>query len=440
MRGIQGKLRWGKLCMLATACMMACTAKAQEQVTSKFNAANVILPSSQYTPGQPYEAWVWVYNKGERYSDSMYNIIQGAPDKDAEGRQWYEPDYALTDNGTAWKKARSPFSSDEYYKEQKSCQWVTADIMGEMYMRRSFVLNSAIESTVYLSTGHDDAPSEWYINGTRVHAVTDGWNNDEYILLSDEQKALLKTDGSENVIAVHVHQNWGGAFADCGLYAADMTTERAILPTVTDSGAWDCLYYMLNYNADLAKAEAGKWYAMDEDESDWAEGKGPFSNDENMFMVSEWGSQVRPILIRRHFTLTEDDLKEMGMGSVKLLCSYDEDPTVYLNGMKIWSATGWNDNNYAEQTLTAQAKSRLRVGDNVLAVSLKQGSGGGHIDYGLRLVRPYTPTAIEATGAADPQQGRDTWTYDMGGRLMGTEANQAARGIYITHGKKTIVK
>lgn len=426
--------------MLAAMGMVACTATAQERVTSTFNAANVILPSSQYTPTRPYEAWVWVYNKGERYADAMYNIIQGTPDRDAEGRQWYEPEYTLTDNGTAWKKARSPFSSDEYYKEQKSYQWVTADITAEMYMRRTFVLNGEIGGTVFLATGHDDAPSEWYINGTRVHSVADGWNNDEYILLSDEQKALLKTDGSENVIAVHVHQNWGGAFADCGLYAADMTTERALLPTVTDGGAWDCLYYLLNYNSDLPKAEAGKWYAEDEDESDWVKGKGPFSNDENMFLVSEWGSQVRPILIRRHFTLTEEDLKEIDLGSVKLTCSYDENPTVYLNGMKIWSATGWNDNNYAEQTLTNQAKSRLKVGDNVLAVSVKQGSGGGHIDYGLRLVRPYTPTSIGTVESTEAQQAHDRRVYDTSGRFMGTEGKQSARGLYIMHGQKAIVK
>ena len=29
---------------------------------------------------------------------------------------------------------------------------------------------------------------------------------------------------------------------------------------------------------------------------------------------------------------------------------------MYLNGSKIWSATGWNDNNYAEQSLRSTVK------------------------------------------------------------------------------------
>lgn len=425
------------LCILTA---MTCVANAQEKIISTFNAGNVILPSSQYTPDRQYEAWVWVYNKGERYTDAQYNTIHGTPDTDNNGRQWYESDYELTGGEIKWTKGTSPFSSDEYYKEHQSCRWVTSDIMGEIYMRRTFTLNAPIDSPVFMAVGHDDAPSEWYINGVQVHTVSDGWENEAYTLLTDEQKALIKTDGSENIIAVHVHQNWGGAFADCGLYAADVTTEHAILPTATDASSWDCLYYTLNYNSDLPRAEAAKWYALTEDERDWVKGVGPFSNDENMFLITEWGSQVRPILIRRHFTLTADDVSTLKAGTLKLLCSYDENPTVYLNGTKIWTASGWNDNNYAEQVIPAAYKSLLREGDNVLAVSLKQGNGGGHIDYGLKLVEPYKPTGIVPTGASTDAKNADNKVYDTTGRMVGTSTHGLAKGIYITNGKKTIVR
>ena len=53
-----------------------------------------------------------------------------------------------------------------------------------------------------------------------VPVYHDGWNNSEYVKLTDEQKALIKLGGEENLLAVHVHQNWGGAFADCGLYTS----------------------------------------------------------------------------------------------------------------------------------------------------------------------------------------------------------------------------
>ena len=53
-----------------------------------------------------------------------------------------------------------------------------------------------------------------------IWSETDGWKEDEVVRLTDAQKALIKTDGSVNVFAFHVHQNWGGRYADGGLYTA----------------------------------------------------------------------------------------------------------------------------------------------------------------------------------------------------------------------------
>ena len=412
----------------------------QGEITSSFNPGKPILPSSQYTPDAPYAATVWVFNDGRRYNDLYYNQILGAPDTDANGRQWYDPEYELTDNDIAWQEAMAPFSSDDYYKGHKSFQWVVSEIMAEMYMRRTFTLESLPEGTIYLACGHDDAPAEWYINGVQIHTVSDGWNNDEYILLTEEQKSLLKTDGTENVLAVHVHQNWGGAFADCGLYEADMWNTTTLLNTVS-GGTWDCKYYMLNYNSDIETAEECGWYTAEEDESDWIAGVGPFSNDENMFYITEWPSQARPILIRRHFNLTASDLENINKGAkVYLTCSYDENPVIYLNGTKIWSATGWNDNNYTETALNDNQKKLLHEGDNILAVSLMQGGGGGHIDYGMKIVSPY-----EMSGISLPETDKNNQTeadlriFNLQGQYLGTSADNLPRGLYIKGGKKLIL-
>lgn len=414
---------------------LTATASAQtSEITGSFNRDKVILPSSQYTPGEPYTASVWVFNEGVRYSDQYYNHIWAVPAADATGRQWYDPEYAEED-ADGWLTARAPFSSDEYYGGQKSYRWVTSDIMGEIYLRRTFTLTSLPEGFVFLACGHDDAPSEWYINGELVHSVSDGWNNDEYIMLTDEQKALIKTDGTPNLLAVHVHQNWGGAFADCGLYGADMSITTKLLPTV-DSGAWPCNFYILNYNSDIALAEAADWAAETEDESDWMTGVGPFSNDNNMFYITEWPSQVRPILVRRHFNLDAETINALDESTLMLLCSYDENPKVYLNGTLIWSASGWNDNNYAVQMLGDEQKALLHEGDNVVAVSLMQGGGGGHIDYGLQLTRPYSAgiffPAMETTKMPDSR------IFNLHGQFLGTDLDRLPRGIYIVGGKKVI--
>lgn len=414
-----------------------------EEVKNHFNPDKPILPSSQYTPDAPYKATVWVYNDGQRYADQYYNHIWGSPLIDEDGHEWFAPEYELTDGGgtdSRWTEAQAPFSSDEYYLGQKSYRWITSEIMGEIYMRRTFTIASPVEGNMFLACGHDDAPSEWYINGTLVHKVSDGWNNDEYILLTDEQKALIKMDGSENLLAVHVHQNWGGAFADCGLYEADMTVTRTLLHTVAD-GEWECRYYMLNYNSDIEAAEAAGWASEEEDESDWIAGVGPFSNDENMFYITEWPSQTRPILVRRHFTMTAEDMAAIDGSELKLTCSYDENPKIYLNGTLIWSATGWNDNDYATAILSEEQKQLLHEGDNVLAVSLTQGGGGGHIDSGLELEKPYeysgisTPAMTETTAGAE----NDTRIFNLHGQYLGTSTDNLPKGIYIRGGKKLVL-
>ena len=72
-------------------------AGAQDRLISTFNADRPILPSSQYTPAEQYQADVWIYDSGMRYNDQYYNKVWGEPDTDSEGRMWYEPGYELTD-------------------------------------------------------------------------------------------------------------------------------------------------------------------------------------------------------------------------------------------------------------------------------------------------------------------------------------------------------
>lgn len=406
------------------------------EIEGTFNPAKVILPSTQYTPDEPYEASVWVFNEGRRYEDQYYNHIWAIPALDSDGHEWYENDYTLTDSeGIGWTTATSPFSSDEYYNNHKSFRWAEPDITAEIYMRRIFSLDALPEGIIYLACGHDDAPAEWYINGEMVHSVGDGWNVEEYVALSDEQRNLLKTDGTPNVLAVHVHQNWGGAYADCGLYGADMSITRKLLTTVAD-GPWECKYYMLNYNSDIEVAETAGWASENEDESDWMPGYGPMSNDANMFYVTEWPSQVRPILVRRHFNISAYDMECLKEGSLSLTCSYDENPKIYLNGTLIWQTEGWSDNNYATHLLSEDQIALLHEGDNTLSVSLAQGGGGGHIDYGLEITAPYIPTGITVTEGESAETFTDKRVFDLNGRYLGDSTDNLPKGIYIVGGKK----
>lgn len=225
--------------------------------------ANVILlPSTYYDNDIEWKAWTWVYKSGLDFGQPYntenpnYNLICGIPDeednygprRDAEGRFWYEPgfdmsakegdvNYDVIDEETGletpivWEEHTAPFCSDPTWGGRQTYQWTTYNIMADIYVRRTFTIpeGQMLSGPVYLACGHDDAPAEYYLNGVMVYCRTgwetndagniiNGWNNAEYVMLSDEQKELIKLNGEENVLAFHVHQNWGGAFADGGLY------------------------------------------------------------------------------------------------------------------------------------------------------------------------------------------------------------------------------
>lgn len=155
--------------------------------------------------------------------------------------------------------------------------------------------------------------------------------------------------------------------------------------------------------------------------------------------TTEWGSQMQALLVRRHFQLTADQLEGIAESILQLTVSYDENPRVYLNGTQIWSATGWNDNDYAVYTLSAADKRLLREGDNVVSVSLQQGEGGGHIDYGLVITEPYDPAATAIRDVEPAPAAFDLRTYDLQGRRVLTTSAKAP-ALLIRGGKKFIVR
>ena len=189
----------------AKACKMILDAPMNSTLELAAGDADCILPSMKW--GGAYKAWTYVAQGEFDYGDwnesnPNYNKIIGVPAKQ-DGKAWYQPDF----NVAAWNYGQDlPNFGDGR----------PADV----YAIRYFTVDGEIPSTVYMPAPHDDAPCEYYINGELIWAETDGWYEDEVVRLTDSQKALIKTDGSVNVFAFHVHQNWGGRYADGGLYTA----------------------------------------------------------------------------------------------------------------------------------------------------------------------------------------------------------------------------
>ena len=233
-----------KALLLCAAALFSLMASAGDGLTPV--GANVIIaPSSFYDGDMEWKAWTWVYNSGVRYNDNgqgnnteniNYNNVYGPPTADDEGREWFEPGFDMspkmygeeyldfnpdTSEPIFWEEHTAPFSAAAEFKGRPSYQWTTGDVMADIYLRRTFTVDPSQRLTgpVFLACTHDDSPCEYYLNGELVYSTEDGWEDQgRFILLDEDQKALIKLDGEENLLAVHVHQNWGGALADCGLY------------------------------------------------------------------------------------------------------------------------------------------------------------------------------------------------------------------------------
>ena len=65
---------------------------------------------------------------------------------------------------------------------------------------------------------------------------------------------------------------------------------------------------------------------------------------------------------------------------------YDEDPEIWLNGVKIVDRKGYNTR-YEAFTLPETACRALKQGRNVLAVHVRNATGGAFFDIGLKAVR-----------------------------------------------------
>ncbi len=194
-----------------------------------FINGGMTLPSSWRSGNQPWTADTWMI-WGKEY-DGTDNVIVGAPPVDALGHQWYEEGYALTNsdadvlpngNKIVWENHAASFRDGGNYDYFQQSGAPGGDINGDFYIRRIFTFNTqAAPTKLYMSCSYDDAPVEYYINGTLVYEDqrAQSWFDDNHeIELTSAQIALIHTDGTPNVLAVHASQNWGGYHLDCGLY------------------------------------------------------------------------------------------------------------------------------------------------------------------------------------------------------------------------------
>ena len=163
-------------------------AKIQRTINSRLKNATTIVPAGDEKSGIQ-----WKYTTTE------------------PSGQWFATDF----DATSWKTGQSGFGGNG------RTAWSSSDI----WIRRTFQINNLDPSKLHelrLWLFHDE-DAEIYINGMLAAKMT-GYNTkyETWPLLPQALQAL-KTDGSDNVFAIHCKQTTGGQFIDCGLKLLNYT-------------------------------------------------------------------------------------------------------------------------------------------------------------------------------------------------------------------------
>lgn len=119
------------------------------------------------------------------------------------------------------------------------------------------------------------------------------------------------------------------------------------------------------------------WYDVEFDDSDWKTSLGGFGTASTPGAVvnTKWSGDN--IWLRRGFDLPAGD-----RDSLYLRIHYDDDTSVYINGILAFEAKGYTTQ-YEFVPISPEAKAALQSKGNVLAVHCRQLGGGQFVDVGL---------------------------------------------------------
>ncbi len=158
--------------------------------------------------------------------------------------------------------------------------------------------------------------------------------------------------------------------------------------------------YEAKVRSSLTDAMVDTWMNLDFSEAGWNTQTGPWgSKGEYPYIQTSWGGDNSDRYIRRHITLTAEDLRN----DLWIIYSHDDKCEAYVNGVQIVETdVSWKQN--VKVHLTGAARASLVEGDNVIAFHVHNTNGGAQADIGLyKNLLGFHPgyTAIAGAGMGD---------------------------------------
>ncbi|MBN1125157.1 MAG: cellulase family glycosylhydrolase [Sedimentisphaerales bacterium] len=129
---------------------------------------------------------------------------------DQPSADWFKSDF----DDTQWKTGEGGFGTEATPNTKIGTLWNTEEI----WLRRTFSIDSEIVGNLYLQLHHDEDTTV-FLNGRKAATVT-LWNTD-YDLIPVRDEAANSIQPGRNTIAVHCRQTTGGQYIDVGLVALE---------------------------------------------------------------------------------------------------------------------------------------------------------------------------------------------------------------------------
>ncbi|MGI6074585.1 MAG: DUF5127 domain-containing protein, partial [Fermentimonas sp.] len=151
------------------------------------------------------------------------------------------------------------------------------------------------------------------------------------------------------------------------------------------------------------------WESLTYDDSNWQTGASAFGTKNEPNLSTLW--ETKDIWIRRVFNLDED----LNGKEIFLHYSHDDIFELYINGERVID-TGYTWKYDIQEKLADNIVSKLKQGENIIAVHCHNRTGGAYVDFGLYENQPdksmFTKTATQTSASVLPTQ--TVYKFDCG--------------------------